>query len=106
MMLSKICASSLARTSTQGRQPAAAAVQVARRTMGTPKLGEAQVASHAWKKSCYSGIDYTIGDENTVFEAVQKLAAYNVGCLVTTDANGKEYCRVTSRRRSIVLETI
>jgi hypothetical protein len=36
--------------------------------MGTPKLGEAQVASHAWKKSCYSGIDYTIGDENTVYE--------------------------------------
>lgn len=24
-------------------------------------------------------------------KAVEKLAAYNVGCLVTTDANGKEY---------------
>lgn len=57
--------------------------------MVTPKLGEAQDASHAWKKSCYSGIDYAIGDENTVFEAVEKFAAYNVGCLVTKDADGK-----------------
>ena len=117
-MMLATCASSLARASTRGRQPAAsAAAQVARRSMGTPKLGEAQVASHAWKKSCYSGIDYTIGDENTVYEgellyyysiqllvnyafvthlsmhfflqAVEKLAAYNVGCLVTTDANGE-----------------
>ena len=63
------CATSLARASTRGRHPAAVvAVQVARRAMGTPKLGEAQAASHAWKKSCYSGIDYTIGDENTVYE--------------------------------------
>ncbi|KAL3760590.1 hypothetical protein ACHAWU_009551 [Discostella pseudostelligera] len=90
MLMLSTCATSLARASTRGRHPAAAAaaVQVARRAMGTPKLGEAQAASHAWKKSCYSGIDYTIGDENTVYEAVEKLAAYNVGCLVTTDANG------------------
>eukprot|EP00571_Detonula_confervacea_P016329 CAMPEP_0172299176 /NCGR_PEP_ID=MMETSP1058-20130122/1541_1 /TAXON_ID=83371 /ORGANISM="Detonula confervacea, Strain CCMP 353" /LENGTH=162 /DNA_ID=CAMNT_0013008527 /DNA_START=161 /DNA_END=649 /DNA_ORIENTATION=- len=53
------------------------------------KLGEARDASHAWKKSCYSGIDYTIGDESTVIEAVEKFAAYNVGCLVTKDEDGK-----------------
>lgn len=56
--------------------------------MVTPKLGERD-ASYAWNKSCYSGIDYAIDDESTVFEAVNKLAAYNVGCLVTTDADGK-----------------
>lgn len=61
---------------------------VIRRSMGS-KLGEAQTASHAWKKSCYNGIDYTIGDDCTVLEAIQKLAAYDVGCLVTTDANGE-----------------
>ncbi|KAL7534144.1 hypothetical protein ACHAXR_005695 [Thalassiosira sp. AJA248-18] len=83
------CASSLARASARSRQPAAAAFQFARRTMVTPKLGEAQKASYAWNKSCYSGIDYTIGDESTVFEAVEKFAAYNVGCLVTTGADGK-----------------
>ncbi|KAL7475400.1 hypothetical protein ACHAW6_001316 [Cyclotella cf. meneghiniana] len=57
------------------------------RGMGTPKLGERD-ATYAWNKSCYSGIDYTIGDECTVFEAVEKFAAFNVGCLVTKDANG------------------
>jgi signal-transduction protein with cAMP-binding, CBS, and nucleotidyltransferase domain len=57
--------------------------------MVTPKLEEAaRDANYAWKKSCYSGMDYTIGDESTVFEAVNKLAAYDVGCLVTKDANG------------------
>jgi hypothetical protein len=68
MLMLSTCATSLARASTRGRHPTAAAVQVARRAMGTPKLGEAHAASHAWKKSCYSGIDYTIGDENTVYE--------------------------------------
>mmetsp|Transcript_10735 Transcript_10735/g.19463 ORF Transcript_10735/g.19463 Transcript_10735/m.19463 type:complete len:193 (+) Transcript_10735:137-715(+) len=82
------CASSLARASTRGRQPAAAAIKLARRTMVTPKLGERD-ASYAWNKSCYSGIDYAIDDESTVFEAVNKFAAYNVGCLVTKDADGK-----------------
>mmetsp|Transcript_4617 Transcript_4617/g.8193 ORF Transcript_4617/g.8193 Transcript_4617/m.8193 type:complete len:81 (-) Transcript_4617:669-911(-) len=61
------CASSLARASTRGRQPAAAAIKLARRTMVTPKLGERD-ASYAWNKSCYSGIDYAIDDESTVFE--------------------------------------
>lgn len=55
----------------------------------TPTLGEAQSASHAWKKSCYSGIDYSIKDESPALEAVEKFAAYNVGCLVTKDADGK-----------------
>ena len=34
-------------------------------------------------------IDYTINENDTVYEAVQKFAAYNVGCLVTVDAEGK-----------------
>lgn len=91
------CASALARaaaTSSSSRasyQPVSSKVVdlvVTRRSMGS-KLGEAQTASHAWKKSCYNGIDYTIGDDCTVLEAIQKLAAYDVGCLVTTDANGE-----------------
>ena len=59
--------------------------------MVTPTLGEARdtTADCAWKKSCYSGIDYTIGDDSPVLDAVEKFAAYNVGCLVTTDASGK-----------------
>ena len=90
------CASALARaaatsSSRASYQPVSSKVVglvVTRRSMGS-KLGEAQTASHAWKKSCYNGIDYTIGDDCTVLEAIQKLAAYDVVCLVTTYANGE-----------------
>ena len=48
-----------------------------------------RTAEHAWNKSCYSGMDYTISEDATVFEMVEKLAAYDVGCLVTKDEKGK-----------------
>jgi hypothetical protein len=38
--------------------------------------------------SGYSEIDFTIPEGATVYEAVQKLAAFNIGCLVTVDAAG------------------
>jgi predicted transcriptional regulator len=50
---------------------------------------EGLTATDAWSKSCYSDIDYTINENLPVYEAVQKFAAYNVGCLVTTDDNGE-----------------
>ncbi len=66
------------------------AVQIAKRTMVAPTLGEAaRDASYAWSKSCYSGIDFSISDESSVYEAVEKFAAYNVGCLATKDADGE-----------------
>lgn len=84
------CASALSRAAgtSSSRTISQPVACVTRRSMGS-KLGEAQTATHAWKKSCYNGIDYTIGDDCTVLEAIQKLAAYDVGCLVTTDANGE-----------------
>jgi len=51
-------------------------------------LEENQTAKGAWQKSCYFEMDFTIQDTATVYEAVQKFAAYDVGCLVTTDTNG------------------
>jgi len=57
-----------------------------RRTMGT--LEESVAASEAWEKSCYLAIDFTVDENATVYEAVQKLSAYNVGCLVTVDSKG------------------
>mmetsp|Transcript_8876 Transcript_8876/g.18934 ORF Transcript_8876/g.18934 Transcript_8876/m.18934 type:complete len:190 (-) Transcript_8876:283-852(-) len=50
---------------------------------------EGLTATDAWNKSCYSEIDYTINENLPVFDAVQKFAAYNIGCLVTTDSSGK-----------------
>ena len=49
---------------------------------------EAVTADDAWKKSCFAEMDYTIQDEMSVYDAVQRFAAYNIGCLVTTDNDG------------------
>ena len=80
------------------------ASQVARRTVGsaarhqlTLRAGFAQTvkegltATDAWSKSCYSDMDYTINENLSVYEAVQKFAAYNVGCLVTTNDEGENH---------------
>mmetsp|Transcript_22955 Transcript_22955/g.55337 ORF Transcript_22955/g.55337 Transcript_22955/m.55337 type:complete len:191 (-) Transcript_22955:94-666(-) len=50
---------------------------------------EGLTATDAWNKSCYSDIDYTINEDLPVYEAVQKFAAYNIGCLVTVNGDGK-----------------
>jgi hypothetical protein len=51
-------------------------------------MGEVVTADDSWKKSCYNGFDYTINDNSTVYEAVQKFAAFDIGCLVTVDDDG------------------
>lgn len=45
-------------------------------------------ATDAWKKSCYYKIDYTIHQDATVYDAVQRFAAFDIGCLVVVDDNG------------------
>lgn len=49
---------------------------------------DAATASDALKLSGYSAIDFTIKEDTPTYEAVQKFAAFNIGCLVTTDASG------------------
>ncbi|KAG5192271.1 hypothetical protein JKP88DRAFT_191206 [Tribonema minus] len=46
---------------------------------------EVRTAQHAWEKSCYYNIDYMIDQESKVYDAVQRMAAFNVGCLVVTE---------------------
>jgi hypothetical protein len=70
------CASSFARSSSR-RLPAKIAGKVTGRSIAT-KLGDAQTASCAWKKSCYNSIDYTIGDECTVFEGEDDVALVHI----------------------------
>ena len=56
---------------------------------GFSTVGETAVtAEDAAKLSGYSEIDYIISEDATVLDAVQKFAAYNIGCLVTTDTDG------------------
>jgi hypothetical protein len=38
--------------------------------------------------SGYSKIDFSISEDAMVIEAVQKFAAFNIGCLVTTNTKG------------------
>ena len=45
-------------------------------------------ATDAWKKSCYYEIDYTIHQDASVYDAVQRFAAFDIGCLVMVDDNG------------------
>ena len=42
----------------------------------------------ALKYSGYSSIDFTIPEDAPTYDAVQKFAAFNIGCLVTTDKAG------------------
>ena len=49
---------------------------------------QALTAEDARQVSGYAGIDYSIPEDATVLDAVQKFAAYNIGCLVTTDESG------------------
>lgn len=51
-------------------------------------VGEAATAHDALKYSGYSDIDFTIKEDAPVYDAVQKFAAYNIGCLVVTDVSG------------------
>jgi predicted transcriptional regulator len=45
-------------------------------------------ADDALKYSGYMQIDFTIPEDTPVYDAVQKFAAFNIGCLVTTDKAG------------------
>ena len=57
-------------------------------TRGMVTIEEALTAEDARKISCYSEIDYAVSENAPVLDAVQKFAAFNIGCLVTTDEAG------------------
>jgi len=44
---------------------------------------------NAWEKSCYHEMDYTISEDATVYQAVEKFAGYDVGALIALDGDGK-----------------
>jgi len=56
---------------------------------------DAATIDDALKFSGYSSIDFTIPEDAPTYDAVQKFAAFNIGCLVTTDKAGAcfLYCR-------------
>lgn len=54
-------------------------------------------AKDALQKSCYFKIDFGINEEATVYEAVQRFAAYNIGALAVTDDDKKVIGIVSER---------
>ena len=69
-------------------------------TLQTANMGTAQKKGSvmdAWNKSCYHEMDYTISEDATVYDAVQKFSAYDVGALVTVDAAGKTFLFFVSK---------
>lgn len=54
-------------------------------------------ATDALQKSCYYKIDFGISEDATVFEVVQRFAAYNIGALAVTDADKKVVGIVSER---------
>lgn len=56
---------------------------------GFSELGPSTTAEEAAAMSGYADIDFAISENAPVLDAVQKFAAYNIGCLVTTDDKGE-----------------
>lgn len=59
------------------------------RAFTAPAPIDVSTAADAAALSGYSEIDFVIKEDATVLDAVQKFAAYNIGCLVTTDSAGR-----------------
>jgi pyocin large subunit-like protein len=78
----------LSRTAVSLSRRAAVPAFAASASRSVTTVAEAATADDALKFSGYQQIDFKIKDTATVYEAVQKLAAFNIGCLVTTDEAG------------------
>jgi hypothetical protein len=61
-------------------------------------------AYDALSRSGYNSIDYTIKEDATVYDAVHKFAAFNIGCLVTVD--GGKYLHGSNRWLLVLLSHI
>jgi len=89
-LISRVAASSLCNKNSGSNVPSFhrhAAVAPAR-SFASEAVEKSLMASDAWKKSCYAEIDYTINENLTVYDAVQRFSAFDIGCLVTVDNDG------------------
>jgi hypothetical protein len=91
IMLSSRCIASAARVFSRnnfsGLSAVGATTSPSYRTFVT-SVKEAATADDALRFSGYSAIDFTIPEDAPVYDAVQKFAAFNIGCLVTVDTAG------------------
>merc|ERR1712115_660177 len=59
-----------------------------KQNFSSSKVEDSVDATQAYKKSCYFEIDFTIPEDVSVYEAVQKFAAFDIGALVVVDSKG------------------
>ena len=59
------------------------------RSFSVAKPEDLSTAADAAALSGYNEIDFAINEDAPVLDAVQKFAAYNIGCLVTIDSKGR-----------------
>lgn len=62
--------------------------QTQQQQRGLTTVRDAATADDALRFSGYSEIDFTVPEDAPVYDAVQKFAAFNIGCLVTVDTAG------------------
>lgn len=55
------------------------------------------VARDMMEKSCYSGVNFVVPEEASVFEAITRMAGINLGCLAVSSRDGKFAGVVTER---------
>jgi predicted transcriptional regulator len=59
---------------------------IGRRLLSTATSKNTVSALSVFKNSCYHKIDFKISEDNTANNAVQRFAAFNIGCLAVTDS--------------------
>lgn len=59
-----------------------------RRSLSTAEDTDHHLAAYAFEKSCYNDMDFTINEEDSMYNAVQKFSAFKVGSLVVVDGEG------------------
>lgn len=66
--------------------------------MMSATVADVSTADDALQMSGYKEINFKIDEDAMVYDAVQRFAANNIGCLVTTDKAGKS--QTTGKQRN------
>jgi len=79
---------SLVRTATAPTLPTATATATLPTSRPLATVAESATATDGWQRSKTMEVLFSVQDDEPVQNAVQMLATYDIGCLVTTSSNG------------------
>lgn len=55
-------------------------------------------AKDLMNQSCYHGVNFTIPQDTTVYDAIKRMAGINLGCLAVSSSDSKNFVGVVSER--------